>query len=114
MSRITIVVARDFSDTPGPRNKSDGEFSGEEFLHTTLRPAFIDARKQGTRLFVDLDGAEGYATSFLEESFGGLAREFGADVVAGILDLKSQEEPYLIAEVMRYIDNTRSDAHAGA
>jgi hypothetical protein len=59
------------------------------------------------RLLVDLDGTEGYATSFLEASFGGLARRFEPAEVLSILQLKSEDEPYLIQEIQRYISEAR-------
>ena len=57
------------------------------------------------KLIVDLDGAAGYATSFLEEAFGGLAREFGSQAVSNTLELKSNDEPYLVDEILTYIRN---------
>lgn len=61
----TVSVARDFSRTPGPRKISDGPFSGEKFFQQCLRPAFESYEK----VIVDLDGTEGYGSSFLDEAF---------------------------------------------
>ena len=47
---------------------------------------------------VDLDGTEGYATSFLEATFGGLAREFDAAEINRVIKFKSDDEPFLIQE----------------
>lgn len=105
MNRIKISV--DFTSTPGPRSSDEGEFSGEEFLEKILDPKFVATVQEGGVLIVDFDGAEGYATSFLEASFGGLARKHGADEVLKILELKSSEDPYLIEEVVEYINDTR-------
>lgn len=101
-ARVAISIARDFSRTPGPRRRTEGKFSGEEFLKL-LRARYDEAIGQGTRLFVDLDGAAGYATSFLEAAFGGLARQVGSSALLRILDLKSDEEPDLIEEIRQYI-----------
>jgi STAS-like domain of unknown function (DUF4325) len=57
---------------------------------------------------VDLDGTEGYATSFLEATFGGLAREFVATDILKIITLKSEDEPFLIDEVRGYIADARN------
>jgi|ERR1700722_3452724 len=109
-----IEIARQFSDTPGPRSKDEGEFSGEEFLEKLLLPAYEKSIAGGGKLLVDLDGTEGYATSFLEAAFGGLARKFPPSEVAANLVFKSEDEPYLIDEVQGYIADARKAAMAGA
>jgi hypothetical protein len=50
-----------------------------------------DAQASGHRLTVDLDGAVGYASSFLEEAFGGLVRErgFSSQEVAALLIVRA-------------------------
>lgn len=100
---ISIMVSKDFSETPGPRSRDEGEYSGDEFLDSLLEPRFRQALEQKTTLLVDLDGTEGYATSFLEAAFGGLARKFGSEPVLGNIDLKSNDEPYLIEEIRTYV-----------
>ncbi len=54
---------------------------------------------------VDLDGAAGYAASFLEEAFGGLARRLSAARVKERLRLVSTEQPELIDEINGFIDD---------
>jgi hypothetical protein len=103
---IRLSVAKEFSRTPGPRRSSEGKFSGEDFL-VLLRQRFDEARAQSTRLLVDLDGAAGYATSFLEAAFGGLAREEDPQTVLDTLEFKSNDEPDLIAEIRQYIQEAR-------
>lgn len=100
---ISLIVAKDFSETPGPRSRDEGEGSGDEFLETLLVPRFREALGKKTKLFVDLDGTEGYATSFLEAAFGGLARQFGSEIVLQTIKLKSEDEPYLIEEIKTYV-----------
>lgn len=102
-----ISVARDFSDTPGPRERSEGEFSGMQFLEELLRPAYLDAVAKKTTLLVNLDGTEGYATSFLEAAFGGLAREFEPSQILATIQLQSNDEPLLVEEIKRYITDAR-------
>ncbi len=103
MRTVTVVNARDFSDTPGPRHISEGEFSGEKFRKEVLLPAFRKVEAEDGELHVDLDGTEGYATSFLEEAFGGLAREVGSAELLARLTIKSDDEPYLREQVKGYI-----------
>lgn len=104
---VRIVIAKDFSDTPGGRYRTDGAASGEEFREFQLKPKFLNARREGTVLEIDLDGAEGYATSFLEEAFGGLAREFGAKAVLKTLKFTCADEPLLIREIESYINSAK-------
>lgn len=66
-----VNVARDFSRTPGGRYYSDGPASGQQFRTEVLIPLL----QQHPRVIVELDGARGYPSSFLEEAFGGLVRE---------------------------------------
>jgi len=61
----------------------------------------------GSKLLVDLDGGYGYATSFLEEAFGGLARLHGSEGVSKTLIFRSEEEPYLIEAIARFIKEAR-------
>jgi hypothetical protein len=104
---LRITIAKDFSDTPGPRSKDEGEFSGEAFLEKLLLPLYEQARSEKGTLLIDLDGAEGYATSFLEAAFGELARRYDPQEVLSILTFKSDDEPYLIDEVKKYISEAR-------
>ena len=100
-----LSVAKDFSETPGPRYKSEGEFSGELFRETVLKKAVERAITEGVQLEVNLDGTEGYATSFLEESFGGLIRSDGMDYekLRMTIVIVSDEEDYLKQDVEAYM-----------
>ena len=100
---LTVNIAKEFSSYPGARYRKDGPHSGEEFRERLLGPRFQQALEQGQRLLVNLDGAEGYATSFLEEAFGGLAREYGAQKVLKHIELQSLDEPLLVNEIEKYI-----------
>ena len=104
---IIIRIAEEFANTPGSRNIDEGSFSGEEFLNSTLRPAFEKALHQKSKILIDLDNTEGYATSFLEEAFGGLARIFGSKIVMRVLEFKSLDEPLLIEEIITYIKEAK-------
>lgn len=101
--RLELSVAKDFSVTPGPRLRSEGEYSGQAFLEDLLRPKFVSASESGTKLLVDLDGVAGYPSSFLEQAFGGLAREFGTERVLRHLELVCTDEPYITDQVTKYI-----------
>ena len=40
---MKICISTDFSETPGARHRSDGDYSGEEFRETILIPKYIEA-----------------------------------------------------------------------
>lgn len=67
---VTIKVATDFGLEPYGRFPEHGEFSGQRFRHEFLLPAL----SKGHQVLVEMAGAVGYGSSFLEESFGGLVR----------------------------------------
>lgn len=110
MSEFKIKVATDFSKTPGPRHRIEGDFSGEQFKEEILFKKLELAFKEKKVLDIDLDGTFGYGTSFLEEAFGGASRKFGADKVLNHIKFKSEEEPYLIDDIYSYIEDTRRDS----
>lgn len=107
MEYIEISIADDFSKTPGPRNISEGDFSGELFYNEKLSIEFERALKEDKKLRVDLDRTAGYGTSFLEESFGGLARKHGSKKVLDNLEIISIEEPYLKDDIRNYINDAQ-------
>jgi len=111
---MTIRISEVFSPTPGARFVTDGEFSGEEFRETILIPQFQEAIKNREKLIIDLDGGYGYATSFLEESFGGLARKFSVQLVLDTLDFISDDEPVLVDSIKRFINSANNTRKIGA
>ena len=98
-----LSIAKSFSETPGPRYTAEGNYSGEKFRSELLEPQYLSAKTNGEQLLVDLDGTDGYATSFLEEAFGGLARQFPCDDLLRVLRFKSEDEPFLEDEIRKYI-----------
>lgn len=102
---MLIKISKDFSETPGARHRREGEFSGEEFRDDLLVKKYEEARKNAEKLTIDLDGGYGYPVSFLEESFGGLARIYDSMEILNTLDFISNDEPALIEEIKGYILN---------
>lgn len=72
---IKIKISEDFSAIPGGRYIHEGEYSGEEFRQSILLPKYEETEKNDDMLEIDFDGCFGFATSFLEEAFGGMVRE---------------------------------------
>lgn len=102
---LIISVAKDFSDAPGARYRDDGPDSGQEFYEEKLRPAYLEAVEKNQNLLIDMDGAYGYATSFISEAFGRLGREFDPDNVLNRIRIKSDEDPLLTEYVFKTIKN---------
>lgn len=99
---ITINIAKDYTILPGGRFAKEGPNSGEDFRQKILEPKFLEAKEKGEELTVILDGGYGYATSFIEEAFGGLARKIKDKDLLKI-KIISDEEPALVEKVHIYI-----------
>nr|WP_129733270.1 STAS-like domain-containing protein [Parabacteroides goldsteinii] len=90
METIEFSIAKEFSETPGGRYWKDfSPFSGEEFYQTKLLPLFLKAQKENKQIVIDLNGTYGYASSFLDESFGKLVRVYGINEIKNILSFRS-------------------------
>lgn len=96
---ITIDIPKDFSPTTGFRYYSDGPKSGQEFFETLLRLKFKDALDNKVKLKIILDGGEGYLSSFLNEAFRLLSKEFGPDTSWNNLIIISNETPKYIKKI---------------
>ncbi|MBF0341152.1 MAG: STAS-like domain-containing protein [Magnetococcales bacterium] len=97
-----ISVANDFSATPAGRYASDGPESGEIFRDNILYPALTQYEK----VIVDLDGTEGYGSSFLEEAFGGIVRhqKFSRNDLLCKLEIRTRDLA-LKEEINEYIND---------
>ena len=104
---VSINIAKDFTTTPGARIYQDGPFSGQEFYEKLLKEKFIEAQKKDEKLEVILDGVEGYTSSFLNEAFGLLGNEFGADNVWNNILIVSNEIPKYIKKIKESIYEKR-------
>jgi len=87
-----IDIGRDFASALGPRYRKRGENSGQEFYEDVLRPAFVGSDE----VIVALDSLEGWTSSFFEESFGGLVREFGLDDVMNKITFVAVRRAHLV------------------
>lgn len=93
MSDLIVNIARDFSRSPGGQFKSDGTFSGEQFRDEVLVPKIKEAQNSSGHVVIQLDGTYGYASSFLDEAFGGLVRKglFDRRALSHVLIFESTE-----------------------
>ena len=106
---ININIAQDFSDAPGGRTIKEGPFSGEEFRRNILIPKYLEAKDTNQRLLINFDGAFGYSTSFLEESFGGLVRELKIKGTLDAIDIISNEDFSLKGDIEKYVSKAEKD-----
>jgi hypothetical protein len=95
----------EWTRTPGPREIKQGEWSAERYNQEILRPAFDRVLKSGGVLTVDMDGTAGYLPSFVDETFGGLARDFGTETVIKHLKIVYNDDPYTLEDAW---DNVRN------
>ena len=114
-SKIVLSIMS-YSTSPGPRYCDQGDDSGEDFYHQILNAKFYEAYTSDTILVVDLDGPDGYASSFLDEAFGNLVYDFGKDVVKKHIIIKSDEEPewksMLVNDTFEEWEKRRKDSDA--
>lgn len=104
MKIIEINFVKDFTEYPGTRSRSSGDHSGEQFYEEILLGEFKRAISEDAMLSICLDGAAGYASSFLDEVFGRLGLEFGVDECRKRLLIISNEQPSLIKNIFQSIE----------
>jgi hypothetical protein len=102
-----LKIATDFSFVPAGRYYADGPFTGQKFREELLKPLLSN----NERVSIDIDGAAGYGSSFLEEAFGGLVREgyyTSSDLRKQLIIVANepQSKAYELA-IWKYIDNAR-------
>jgi hypothetical protein len=102
-----INIAKDFSPYPYGRHTQHSKTSGERFREDFLLPALKDYDE----VIINLDGTEGYGSSFLDEAFGNLVRvsKVAKDEALRKLKFISLNDPSLIDEITMYIRQAKND-----
>lgn len=102
MTTKTINIAAEFYPHPGVRYQADGPGSGEEFREKFLLPALRDYQF----VIVDLTGATGFGSSFLDEGFAGLIKykSFALDELKKRLQFSPHNSVYA-AEAWGYMQD---------
>ncbi|MEX0142011.1 STAS-like domain-containing protein [Janthinobacterium sp. AD80] len=104
MQDTMISIPKNFSENPAGRYRTDGPNSGQRFREDWLLPAL----QSSSRVTVDLDGALGFGSSFLEEAFGGLVRAgFKGRDLHDKLEILSKTSMYK-SRIWHYIDEASS------
>ncbi len=104
----TIVIVRDFHPFPAGRYVEDGPGNGTTFREKFLVPLL----ERRSHVLIDLDGAPGYPSSFLEEAFGGLIRRgFDEKTIRESLTFKATDRGYqrYIAKIMGHIERAAAE-----
>jgi hypothetical protein len=101
-----LKISSDYTDAPGGRLITDGEYSGEDFREEVLRPLLASLGSDEI-LEINFDDSYGYPTSFLEEAFGGLAREIDSKELLKKMKFICNDEPSVIDRVLEYINNAK-------
>lgn len=103
---MNFNLAKEFSENPFGRYKSDGPYSGEEFRDDYLKSLLDECKKNNETLNIYIDDVPiGISSSFLSESFGGLVTKnyFSSDeLLNSLLIIKSEDKSY-ITEIYTYI-----------
>jgi hypothetical protein len=95
MTETQINFIEGFTDCPGGRLKIHGDYSGEEFRTAILKPAL----DRFDRVTLNLDGAVGFPSSFIDEVFGTLSREIGYDALQSKLIIILTDDPLALKEI---------------
>ena len=101
----TLIIAKEFKDNPGARDREDGPNSGQEFLEDLFLERFEKAVEGNYILLVDLTGVWGYPSSFVSGSFGKLSMDRGAELLLKHLKFKSDNNPLNCDKVTNEIQN---------
>ncbi len=101
---MKIDIPKDFSICPKGRYLNDGPYNGELFRIKYLEQPL----KENKKIELNLDGALGYSSSFLEEAFGGLIRNgFSSEQIFKQITFISKNS-VLIYQISSYIKNANN------
>lgn len=93
MKKKRIKISEVYHKMPmGRYFPNDGDWTGDKFRKEHLEPIFDTYDK----IIIDLDDLYGCPSSFREEAFGGLARDYGINKVLDKLEFVTTDFPNLI------------------
>jgi len=97
---ITYHFAKEFTRYPGGRLRKDGPWSGQQFREDVL----LKLLAEHDVVRVDLSGARGFGSSFLDEAFGEAAKRLGVKKVKESLELTCDDDPMLLELISQKIE----------
>lgn len=92
-----IEFVKVFTRYPGGRFRQEGQYSGEEFREDILKPALVTY----DTIVLNLNGANGFPSSFIDEAFGGLVDDLGLGTVNKKLRIVVDDDPVTEAEIRK-------------
>ena len=95
MKTSVINFVEVFTDCPGGRLRVNGDYSGEQFREDVLKPALTTHEK----VTLNLTGAYGFPSSFIDEAFGVLVEHLGYDLVRSKLVIQIDDDPLALKEI---------------
>jgi hypothetical protein len=98
-----IVFTKEFTDTPGGRFRKHGDWSGEQFRQDFLEPALRD----NDFVVLDLNGAFGFPSSFIDEAFGVLVERVGIATIRQKLRVKLTDDPVTLRKIEKAFSEHR-------
>ncbi len=98
-----INIVQDFTDTPGARYRTDGDYSGQEFLENILKPKFELAIQEKQKLIIDCSYLWGLPSSFVSGSFGLLSIEKTSNLLLENMEFISVDNPLRIEKIINEI-----------
>lgn len=113
---MKIILSKDFSEIPGGRYRRQGSHSAEEFRDEYLYPKYLACVEKNEKLIIDLDGGYGCATTFLEETFGGLIRRLKREnkdykEAINIIEIISIESPEYVTKSYEFMKDMINDTY---
>ena len=84
--------------------RAHGPFSGQAFREDVLFPMF----EKYEELTIDLSGAKGFGSSFLDESFGEFAKQVGLKLTREFLRLTCEDDPFLVELILEKMEKAAS------
>jgi hypothetical protein len=95
MTEKHINFVEEFTDCPGGRLEIHGDHSGQAFREHILKPALVSH----DHVTLNLDGAVGFPSSFIDEVFGVLSEQMGYDVITQKLTIQLTDDPLALKEI---------------
>lgn len=102
MSKVyTMKFIEVFTDMPIGRYREDGEYSGEVFREDVLLPAL----RENSKVVLNLDGAFGFGSSFLDEAFAGIIRNgvYTLKELSQKLEISCKDDPETVKQIYKYM-----------
>lgn len=101
---MELNIVKEYTDLPGGRYIRQGSHSGEDFRETILKKKYDYCLANDEKLIINFDDSYGYASTFLEEAFGGMVRQGynGREMIKKIVFI-TEDEPSLKDRCIKFI-----------